>query len=163
MNRREPRRVSESNDEGAAAARGAHAQPHVLREYALIADGERGGLIGPRGELAWLCVPRWDSAAVFAALIGGGGVYQVCPRDPWFVWGGSYEPGTLIWRDRWTTRDSTIECREALAFPGEPGKVTVLRRVEQLAGEAPVRVHCAPRWDYETARIGVPSRAVTRW
>lgn len=120
----------------------------MLREYALIADGERGALVGPRGELAWLCVPRWDSAAVFAALIGGGGVFQVCPRDPWFVWGGSYEPGTLIWRDRWTTRDATIECREALAFPGEPGKVTVLRRVEQLAGESAVRVNCAPRWDY---------------
>ena len=127
---------------------GAHPQPHVLREYALIADGERGALIGPRGELAWMCVPNWHSAAVFAALIGGGGVYEVSPRDPWFVWGGSYEDGTLIWRNRWTTPDATIECREALAFPGEPGKVTVLRRVEQVEGDAPVQVHFAPRWDY---------------
>jgi alpha,alpha-trehalase len=31
----------------------------VLREYAFIADGERGALIGPRGDVAWLCVPGW--------------------------------------------------------------------------------------------------------
>jgi Trehalase-like, N-terminal len=47
--------------------------PTVLREYALIADGERGIVIGPHGEMVWLCFPRWDSAAVFASLIGGGG------------------------------------------------------------------------------------------
>ena len=35
----------------------------VLREYSLIADGERGAVIGPAGDLGWLCVPRWDSAA----------------------------------------------------------------------------------------------------
>ena len=42
--------------------------PHVLREYALIADGERGALVGPRGDIAWMCVPRWDGDAVFSAL-----------------------------------------------------------------------------------------------
>ena len=35
--------------------------PHVLREYALLADGERGALVGPRGDVAWLCAPGWDS------------------------------------------------------------------------------------------------------
>ncbi|MDQ6849450.1 MAG: DUF5911 domain-containing protein, partial [Actinomycetota bacterium] len=50
-------------------------QPHVLREYALLADGERGAIVGPRGEIVWLCVPRWDSASVFGALIGGSGFY----------------------------------------------------------------------------------------
>jgi alpha,alpha-trehalase len=61
--------------------------PHVLREYALIADGERGALIGPRGEVAWLCAPRWESDAVFAALLGGEGIYAVTPAGR-FVWGG---------------------------------------------------------------------------
>ena len=49
--------------------------PRVLREYALLADGERGALIGPQGEVAWMCAPRWDSDAVFSTLIGGGGLY----------------------------------------------------------------------------------------
>jgi hypothetical protein len=37
--------------------------PRVLREYALLADGERGILIGPRGNFVWMCAPRWDSDA----------------------------------------------------------------------------------------------------
>ena len=42
-----------SQDLGAAAA----FPLHVLREYALVADGERGALVGPRGDFAWLCAP----------------------------------------------------------------------------------------------------------
>ena len=72
-------------------------QPHVLREYALVADGERGALIGPDGVIAWLCAPRWGSPAAFSGLLGGPGRYA----DPWNVWGGYYETGSLIWRSRW--------------------------------------------------------------
>ena len=45
--------------------------PHALREYALLADGERGILVGPRGDYAWMCFPAWDSDGVFSSLIGG--------------------------------------------------------------------------------------------
>lgn len=123
-------------------------RPEVLREYALLADGERGALIGPRGEIAWLCVPRWDSAAVFSALIGGAGSYAVTPADPWYVWGGYYEEPSLIWRSRWMTSSGAIECREALAFPGEAHRAVVLRRVEAVDGPAEVRVELDPRADF---------------
>ncbi len=46
-------------------------RPAVLRDYALLADGQRGILVGPRGDLAWMCFPSWDSDAVFSSLIGG--------------------------------------------------------------------------------------------
>lgn len=111
--------------------------PHVLREYALIADGERGALIGPHGDMVWLCVPRWDSAPVFASLIGGGGGYAVTPEAR-FVWGGCYEPGSLIWRSRWVTDEGAVECREALAFPGDPHRAVVMRQI--LARDGPARV-----------------------
>jgi hypothetical protein len=112
--------------------------PHVLREYALIADGERGALIGPRGDIVWMCVPRWHSGGVFASLIGGAGVYAVTPAQR-FVWGGYYEPGTLIWRSRWVTAHGIVECREALAFPGDPHTAVLLRRI--TAREQPASVH----------------------
>lgn len=32
--------------------------PHVLREYVLLGDGERGAVLGPRGDIVWMCVPR---------------------------------------------------------------------------------------------------------
>ena len=60
---------------------------HVQSEYALLADGERGILVGPRGDFVWMCAPRWDSGAVFSALIGGAGVYAVTPAERSFVWG----------------------------------------------------------------------------
>ena len=109
--------------------------PRVLREYALVADGERGALIGPDGSVAWLCAPRWDSPAAFSGLLGGAGRYTVTPADRWHVWGGYYESGTLIWRSRWVS-DWKTECREALAMPADQHRAVLLRRVEALDGPA---------------------------
>ena len=133
--------------------------PHVLREYALIADGERGALVGPRGDIVWMCAPRWHSDAVFAALIGGGGAYAVTPEDR-FVWGGYYEPGALIWRSRWITCDAIVECREALAFPGDAHRVVVLRHVMAREGTAKVNVVLDPRAGF-TGRGCSPSTRTT--
>ncbi|MCV7031894.1 glycoside hydrolase family 15 protein [Mycobacterium sherrisii] len=119
--------------------------PRVLREYALLADGERGALIGPQGEVTWMCAPRWHSDAVFSGLIGGGGVYAITPLEPRHVWGGYYEAGSLIWRSRWVTRGGVVECREALAFPGEADRVVLLRRVVGCQGTATLRVLLQPR------------------
>ena len=120
----------------------------MLREYALLADGERGAVIGPRGEIAWMCVPRWDSGSVFSTLVGGDGVYAVTPVSR-FVWGGFYEPGSLIWRSRWVTEGGLVECREALAFPARPDRAVVLRRIMALDGDARVSVVLQPRAGYD--------------
>ncbi len=45
---------------------------HVLREYALLADGERGVAVG---DFAWMCAPRWESGSVFSSMVGGHGRY----------------------------------------------------------------------------------------
>jgi hypothetical protein len=118
--------------------------PHVLREYALLADGERGALVGPRGDIAWMCAPRWDSDAVFSELIGGGGLYAVTPDVDRYVWGGYYEPRSLIWRSRWVTGDGVVESRDALAFPGDQRRVVLLRRVEAIDCTTPMQVVLAP-------------------
>ncbi len=114
--------------------------PQVLRQYALLADGERGALIGPHGDIAWMCAPHWDDEAVFSTLLGRGGAYAVTPSDRRHVWGGHYEPGSLIWRSRWVTCDGTVECREALAFPGRTDRAVLLRRVMAKRGTALVEV-----------------------
>jgi hypothetical protein len=113
--------------------------PHTLREYAMIADGERGALLGPRGEIAWMCFPRWADQGVFASLLGGDSGYAVQPRGR-FVWGGWYEPGTLIWRSRWVIAEAIVECREALALPSRRDRAVVLRRIEALEGTATLDV-----------------------
>ena len=114
--------------------------PETLRQYALLADGERGALIGPRGDIAFLCAPKWHDDAVFSDLIGGRGNYVLRPTDERFVWGGNYESGSLIWRTRWVVGPDVVESREALAFPGERSCVVLLRRIEAVRGSAEVRV-----------------------
>ncbi len=148
-------------------------RPYPLREYALIADGERGAVVGPRGEIAWLCVPRWDSDAVFTALIGGIGTYAIAPEDH-FVWGGYYETDSMIWRHRWTTTAGIVECRDALTYPADPNTAVLLRQVRALDAPASVSVVLHPRGGYDdqpmtelhrhggvwTARVG---RLFLRW
>ncbi len=115
-------------------------KPHVLRDYALLADGERGIVVGPQGDFCWMCAPRWDSEAIFSSLVGGAGVYAVTPAGGRFVWGGHYEEGSLIWRSRWVTDDEQIlECREALALPAAAERAVILRRVQAVRGSARVR------------------------
>jgi alpha,alpha-trehalase len=126
--------------------------PRVLREYALVADGERGAVIGPDGSIAWLCVPRWDSPAAFSGLLGGPGQYTITPADPWHVWGGYYESGSLIWRNRWVG-DTRIECREALAMPADPHRAVLLRRIEAIDGTAKVTVTLDLRAGYGRATM----------
>jgi len=136
--------------------------PHVLREYSLIADGERGALIGPDGAIAWLCAPRWDSPAVFGGLLGGRGRYAVTPADPWHVWGGYYENGTLIWRSRWVGSART-ECREALAMPADPRRAVILRRIQAVDGPARVNVVLDVRAGFGRSPMTELSRARGCW
>jgi hypothetical protein len=138
-------------------------QPRVLREYAFIADGERGAVIGPDGAIVWLCAPRWDSPAVFSALVGGNGAYAVTPADPWHVWGGYYEPGTLIWHSRWVGAAGVTECHEALARPADPRRVVLLRRVTATEGPARLRVTLDLRGAFGLAAVRDLSRSRGVW
>ncbi|HZQ56447.1 MAG TPA: glycoside hydrolase family 15 protein [Acidimicrobiales bacterium] len=122
-------------------------RPRVLRQYALIADGLRGALVGPDGDIAWMSFPVWHDPAVFAGLIGSGGGFSICPDAP-FVWGGYYEEGTLIWRSRWVTNDAIVECRDALAMPSERGRAVLMRRIEAMDGHAAMQVSLEPADDY---------------
>src|SRR5919112_6551880 len=109
--------------------------PETLRQYALLADGERGAL----------------------------GEYAVTPADARSVWGGHYEQDTLIWRSRWVTTSSEIESREALAFPGETDRVVLLRRVEAMAGDAHVRVTLDCRAEFGSRPMTVRRRETGVW
>ena len=124
----------------------------MLREYAFVADGERGALIGPRGDFAWMCAPSWDSDAVFSTLIGGNGVYSICPTGR-FVWGGYYEDGSLIWRSRWVVGNSIIECREALAYPADPHRAVIMRQIVAINGDAELEVYLQPQAGFGKHRL----------
>ncbi|MEZ0491284.1 glycoside hydrolase family 15 protein [Kineococcus sp. TBRC 1896] len=139
-----------------------HARPGplvpTLREYALLADGERGALVGPHGDVAWLCAPRFEDPAVLSALLGGRSRYRLAPLAR-SVWGGSYEPGTLVWRNRWVTDDgAVVQCRDALALPADPDRVVLLRRIGVLRGRARVVADLDPRAGFDREGVRAEHR-----
>ncbi|WP_406438890.1 glycoside hydrolase family 15 protein [Streptomyces sp. NBC_00631] len=137
--------------------------PWVLRGYAVLADGERGALVDPEGRVVWLCAPRWHSDAVFSALIGGGGHFGIQPEDPWHVWGGYYEDGTLIHVSRWLTADAVIECRDALAMPASTDRLVLLRRMRVERGEARFALTLDPRPGFGADRVSNPRLEGELW
>ena len=143
-----------------------HAAPRgpffALHDYVLLADGERGAIVGPRGDIGWMCAPRWDSASIFSALIGGVGTYSVTPVEP-FVWGGCYDDGSLIWTNRWTTRTGTILCRDALAFPGDAHRAVLLRRVCAVDAATALDVTLRPRGGYDRHPLTDVHRQAGAW
>jgi hypothetical protein len=138
-------------------------RPFALRDYAFLADGQRGILVGPHGDMVWMCFPEWSSPSVFTALLGGEGCYQVAPTDERFVWGGYYDEGGLIWNDRWVTTTSVIECREALAFPGDRSRAVIMRRVKAVEGRADVTVRLDVRADFGRRRMQDIRQADGAW
>jgi hypothetical protein len=112
---------------------------HSVRDLALLADGERGAVLSPDGNVAWLCAPRWESPAVFAHLLGGGGTFAVRPQAT-SVWSGSYEPGSLIFRSSWKGRGAAVDVIDALALPSNKDSLTLLRRIDATDGEVAVEI-----------------------
>jgi GH15 family glucan-1,4-alpha-glucosidase len=69
-----------------------------IEEYALIGDCKSAALVGRDGSIDWLCWPRFDSAACFAALLGtsDNGRWFIAPKHPKFEVRRRYRPGTLV-------------------------------------------------------------------
>jgi alpha,alpha-trehalase len=118
-----------------------------IRDFAFIADGNRGALIGPNGDVSWMCFPGWSDPAVFAKLLDPKGIFDIYPVDH-FVTGGHYEESSLIWHSRWVTHHAILESRDALAYPSTPERAILLRRVVALEGGGDVVIEFAPAADY---------------
>src|SRR5436190_11991075 len=81
--------------------------PLRIEDYALIGDCESAALVGRDGSIDWLCWPRFDSEACFAALLGTRehGRWQIAPRDEKAQVTRRYRGNTLILETRFETRD----------------------------------------------------------
>ena len=87
-----------------------------IGDYALLSDMRTAVLVSRSGGLDWLCLPRIDSPAVFAALLGDedNGRWSMALVDG-EVTGRSYEPGTFILRTHWRSPTGEAETIEAAA------------------------------------------------
>src|SRR5512135_1206745 len=93
--------------------------PLRIEDYALIGDTQTGALVGKDGSIDWLCLPRFDSGACFAAILGTPqhGRFCIAPREPLVAVRRRYRPGTLVLETEMTTTSGTIRIVDCMAPP----------------------------------------------
>jgi GH15 family glucan-1,4-alpha-glucosidase len=128
-----------------------------IADYALIGDLCSAALVSADGSVDWLCLPRFDSPACLAALLGedrhghwrlapAGGASQVTRR---------YLPGTLILQTDFATEHGSVRITDCM--PPRSGDPALIRVAEGLAGTVRMRMTLAPRFEY-----GLSQPAISR-
>jgi GH15 family glucan-1,4-alpha-glucosidase len=119
-----------------------------IEDYALIGDCETAALVGRNGSIDWLCLPRFDSAACFAALLGtpDNGLWHIAPTTPITATRRRYIDDTLVLETEFETGSGT--CAVIDFMPVRETTPNLVRIVEGRGGEVPVRVELVLRFDY---------------
>ena len=119
-----------------------------IEHYALIGDCETAALVGIDGSIDWLCCPRFDSAACFAALLGtpDNGRWTIAPEGPVQRVTRRYLPGTLVLETRFETKAGIAVVTDFMPPRGECSDV--VRIVSAEAGEVAMRMSLAIRFGY---------------
>lgn len=122
--------------------------PSLIEDYALIGDCHGAGLVCKNGSLDWLCVPRFDSPASFAALLGTPehGRWLLSPKGRIQQAVRRYRPGTLVLETELTTADGTVRIVDCM--PPSSEAVDVVRVVQGVAGSVPMQCDLTIRFDY---------------
>ena len=82
----------------------------LLEDYGLIGDLEAAALVGRNGAVDWLCLPRFDSASCFSALLGDDrhGRWLVAPAGEVRATSRRYRPGTLVLETDFETSEGAV-------------------------------------------------------
>ncbi|MBV9194045.1 MAG: glycoside hydrolase family 15 protein, partial [Solirubrobacterales bacterium] len=127
-----------------------------IAEYGLLADCNSAALVDRDGSISWLCLPRYDSPALFARILDpSGGHWSIAPTQPYRT-ERRYLSGTLVLETIFTTETGSVKLIDTMAFAGgqRPHELglgaphLLLRVVEGLVGEAELRLELAPRPEY---------------
>src|SRR5271169_4568485 len=124
--------------------------PLDIEDYALIGDCTTAALVGRNGSIDWLCWPRFDSNACFAALLGTAehGRWQICPVDPVPRVSRAYHHDTLVLETVFDTADGCVALIDFM--PIGRANSSVIRLVQGQRGKVAMRLHLALRFDYGT-------------
>ncbi|MFD0318563.1 glycoside hydrolase family 15 protein [Streptomyces flavalbus] len=110
-----------------------------IEDYALVSDLETAAMIGRDGSADWLCLPRFDSPACLAALLGTGdnGSWRVAPTEGGVCARRGYRPDTLVLDTVWETATGAVRVTDFM--PPRAQLPCLVRVVEGLSGAVPVR------------------------
>lgn len=119
-----------------------------IEDYALVGDCQTAALVGRDGSVDWLCFPRFDSGACFAALLGtpDHGRWQIAPSVEVRSVRRSYRQGTLILETEFETDSGTVAVIDFM--PLRSDVPDVVRIVEGRRGSVPMHMEMIIRFDY---------------
>jgi GH15 family glucan-1,4-alpha-glucosidase len=119
-----------------------------LEDYAIVGDTQTAALIGRDGSVDWLCFPRFDSGAIFAALLGTEqhGRWLLVPASPVRATRRRYRGDSLILETEFDTDEGTVRLVDFMPIRGEAPDL--VRIVEGVRGRVPMRMELRLRFDY---------------
>ena len=121
----------------------------MIEDYALLGDCETSALVSRDGSIDWLCLPRFDSGACFAAILGGPehGRWRIAPTDGSSKVSRRYRPGTLILETEIETSDGAAATVVDF-MPPRDGNADLVRLVIGKRGQMQMRMELTIRFDY---------------
>ncbi|MBX9582608.1 MAG: glycoside hydrolase family 15 protein [Gemmataceae bacterium] len=119
-----------------------------IEDYALIGDCQTAALVGTDGSIDWLCLPRFDSDACFAALLGTpeNGRWKIAPAAAVTQTRRRYVGDTLVLETEWETADGAVAVTDFM--PVRQTVPDIVRVAEGRRGRVPVRMDLTLRFDY---------------
>jgi GH15 family glucan-1,4-alpha-glucosidase len=123
-----------------------------IEDYALIGDTHTSALVGIDGSIDWLCLPRFDSSACFASLLGTeeNGFWDLAPAGPPIRTTRRYRPATLVLETDFETAEGAVRIVDCM--PSRETNPRLVRLVQGLKGTVPMRTRFKPRFDYGKTR-----------
>ena len=123
-----------------------------IEDYALLGDTHTAALVSNQGSIDWLCFPRFDSAATFAALVGDeeNGRWQIAPDGQITASRRRYRGDTLVLETDFETPEGSIRLVDFMPARGETAEV--VRLVEGVRGRVRVQMELKARFDYGRIR-----------
>ncbi|MCM0619559.1 glycoside hydrolase family 15 protein [Nocardioides bruguierae] len=121
-----------------------------IEHYALIGDRRTAALVGQNGSIDWLCLPRFDSPACLAALVGTDehGFWQLVPAEEHTV-SRRYVGASAVLETTFTTESGTVTLTDLM--PRGDGRADVVRRLDGVEGSVEMRHELRLRMDYGAA------------
>ena len=119
-----------------------------IEDYALIGDTYTAALVGKNGSIDWLCLPRFESPACFAALVGAeeNGCWRLAPSVPIRQVSRAYRDATLVLETTFTCDEGEVVLSDGMLLDGDGRRV--VREVRGVRGRVPMRMLYVVRFDY---------------
>jgi alpha,alpha-trehalase len=141
-----------------------------IGSYSFVSDCHTGALVAPEGSVEWLCLPRFDSPAIFASLLDrSGGFWRVGPPGLGAPVSRRYLPGTNVLETTWMTGSGWITVHDLLTVgewrqendfephrrppPDDEAEHVLVRLIECVQGEVDIEMICQPALDYGSTRV----------